>query len=144
MEKDSSGSTGSGAVNREGVLEKMLAEEVAKRHDAERAAEGLRRRMQLLEAEVLDLRQASDWKKGSVLCTAAGDDGTAVSTVGDEECADSSDSALKIENHRLREFVKRQNALIDVLRRQKVLLEASAAVNISVRDFDKQLEIHKV
>ncbi|CAG9569554.1 conserved hypothetical protein [Leishmania major strain Friedlin] len=144
MGKESTVPTGCGAVNREVVLERMLVEEVAKRDDAERAAEELRKQMQLLKAEALDLRQARDLTKGSVLCTAAAHEGTAVSTVRDAECAESRESALKGENHRLRQLVKRQNALIDVLRRQKVLLEASAAINISVRDFDKQLEIHKV
>ncbi|CBZ24155.1 conserved hypothetical protein [Leishmania mexicana MHOM/GT/2001/U1103] len=144
MEKESTGSTGSGAVNREVALEKILAEEVAKRCEAEREAEELRRQMQLLEAEVLDLRRARGAKKGFVLCTSAGHEGAAAPTARDADCTENGGSALHNEINRLRQCVKRQNALIDVLRRQKVLLEASAAINISVRDFNKQLEIHKV
>ncbi|GET86238.1 hypothetical protein, conserved [Leishmania tarentolae] len=144
MLSENSGMIDSGAANREVVLEKKLAAEVAKRHEAERTAEDLRRQVELLKEELSVLRQSCEPEKGSNACRGSVHEEAGVLPDLGKDCTGNRDSGSKAENNRLRQTVKRQNALIDVLKRQKVLLEASTAINISIRDFNKQLEIHKV
>ncbi|CAM41740.1 conserved hypothetical protein [Leishmania braziliensis MHOM/BR/75/M2904] len=144
MERESAASTGSGVSNREGVLEKMLEEEMTKRREAERTIEELQKQVQLLEKEVLRLRHVYKSKKDSASITTMDPQDTTLLPACNITCTENSQAALHAENDRLRQFVRRQSALIDVLRRQKVLLEASASITISARDFNKQLELHKV
>ncbi|KAG5485983.1 hypothetical protein LSCM4_06689 [Leishmania orientalis] len=144
MKNESAPPPGSGATDREAELEKMLEAEVEKRCEAERVAEGLRRELQLREREDLKLQNARDYENGSAMQASTVLKGIGFFPVRNAECRENGDSSNQFENHRLRQYIRRQNALIDVLRRQKVLLEASAALRISERDFNKNLELHKV
>ncbi|KAG5506540.1 hypothetical protein JIQ42_06792 [Leishmania sp. Namibia] len=144
MKNESAPPPGSGATDREAELEKMLEAEVAKRCEAERVAEGLRRELQLRERENLQLQNARGYENGSAVQASTVLKDTGFFPVRDAECRENGDFSSQFENHRLRQYIRRQSALIDVLRRQKVLLEASAALRISARDFNTKLELHKV
>lgn len=50
---------------------------------------------------------------------------------------------LQDENRALLNCVRKQNKLIDVLKRQKILLEAATLLDLSEREFDKYLELEK-
>ncbi|KAG5484537.1 hypothetical protein CUR178_07128 [Leishmania enriettii] len=144
MKNESASPLRSGATDREAELEKMLEAEIAKRCEAERVAEGLRRELQLRKRQDLESQNARADENGSAVQASTVLKDTDFFRLSDAECRENGDSSNRFEDHRLRQYIRRQNALIDVLRRQKVLLEASAALRISERDFDKDLEIHKV
>ncbi|KAG5485435.1 hypothetical protein LSCM1_07519 [Leishmania martiniquensis] len=144
MMNESASAQESGGTDRERVLEKMLQDEIARRYVAESTAEGLRRQLKLQVREGTSPQQAVDFQNESVCETSRLDAGTDCSLVGEIEHRENDDASLQAENKRLRQYIRRQNALIDILRRQKVLLEASAAIAISERDFSRHLELHRV
>lgn len=124
-------------------IEEQLHEERRKRLLAESEAALLREKVSELEEKLATAepfsRSTSPRRINSV---DAPRKGSALSSPRNEkEVSDS--TALKNENEKLRSYVKRQSALIDVLRRQKILLEASTALALTSKDFAKDLELEK-
>lgn len=114
----------------------QLAEEARRRQDAERQLTELQAPLAAAQNEIARLK--------AELQSAVPHPGPSPTHSTATPVALGSEAALRNENARLRALVKRQNALIDVLRRQKLLLEVSEALNISMKDFDKGLELDKV
>ncbi|KAG5510501.1 hypothetical protein JKF63_06798 [Porcisia hertigi] len=131
------------ATFHESTLEKQLEEEAEKRCDAEHMVEESQRKSEPLETEARSLRRGCSSQAGLTSRTSLVHEGSSLPLVTKTGGVESCESSLRAENSRLKQLVKRQSALIDVLRRQKVLLEASVALNISARDFNQYLELNK-
>jgi hypothetical protein len=126
------------------IIQKRLQEETALRLNAEKDASLLREAITELEKKLASALTASP-ETGKHI---SGVEGSATqktrAVIPSEERTEGTELvSLKTENERLRNYIRRQNALIDILRRQKVLLEASTALSLTVKDFGKDLEIEK-
>ncbi|KPA77410.1 hypothetical protein ABB37_06819 [Leptomonas pyrrhocoris] len=120
------------------MMENRLNEEISRRENAENDAAVLREKVNELSIKLAAF--SSSQEKEEVATAKA--DGAVLATWNSQ--GSSQVAILQAENQKLRHYVRRQNALIDVLSRQKVLLEASTALTISSKDFVKDLELEKV
>lgn len=141
--QESSGVSDRGESDRVKDLENRLHKEIVKRESAESSAAALSRQVDALESRVLELNsKLTNLQKLVVAPGKASDAEKHAASRSDDEAVNEP-ANLKAENEQLRNYVKRQNALIDVLKRQKVLLEAASAISIAAKDFEKDLELQR-
>ena len=122
-----------------GDMVAQLQEEVKRRTAAERNVAVLAGRVEELEKMLTTLPSSAE-VGNSVDSVETRTNSTAVFAPSGN-AQPSQVAALLAENTKLRSYVKRQSALIDVLRRQKILLEAAAALTISSKEFCRDLEL---
>lgn len=136
------------AANDENDLIKKLKcelhEEFIMRSQAENESAILRGRVAELESKLSLFSSSSASSKPTAKKSESAADAGAIGSPPDAQSKADDNVQLQAENDRLRGYIKRQNALIDVLRRQKILLEAASALTITAKDFGKDLELEKL
>lgn len=121
--------------------EKKSVEEEQKRIKLEKSLAVAEKSNESLRTEILFLqRQTKETRdKDTSVQKNRGD------SEGSPSCAGLNDqaAALKEENRELKVTVGRLKKLVDVLKRQKILLEANALLTVTERDLDGMLELDK-
>lgn len=120
-------------LEKECQLRESLATMLSKAHDEITLLRG-----KLAIAESKEIQKNIKGSESSDNPAAQEIDARTITSISDNE------KLLREEVTRLSAHVRRQKRLIDILQRQKILLEAASVVDLTLKDFDSGLEIQKL